>query len=195
MRNRRLDQLQATLDEVATIANRVEVALVVRDPGTARSIEAYEGLRKAVTSAMRERRQHLIQLVQISESLDRGATPESLRDLTNEWCSLAGLVRWDDTSQPDYFQVLEGEGSVLEPISPAWVDTSDPSAPVLIQPGTARRRAPEPVEDLSATTNSPDGNAHPGGLQAPPNEPAGSLGARGPEQPTATTAADTEDEA
>lgn len=132
------DAVRERLDSIYNLVQRIEAALVVRDPGTQRSVEAYEGLRKTVVGAMRARRQHLTQLVTVSEAIDRGATVETLKARLEEWCVQAGLRRWYEPEPAEFFDVIEGDGPFLEVLTGAWVDDSG-EVPVLIKAGTARR--------------------------------------------------------
>lgn len=132
-------EINERLDDMHDLLQRIEAALVVRDPGTARSVEAYEGLRKAVVGAMKERRQHLAQLISFSEAIERGASMETLAARVKEWCMEAGLRRWDKPEPIEFFQIIEGDGPRLEVITPAWVDDAGDGSVVLIKQGTARR--------------------------------------------------------
>lgn len=124
------------LNRIEALLTRVDAALVVRDPGTSRSVEAYEGLRKQVAVASRARRQHVAQLVEIADALDRGATAETIRDRVEEWMMQAGVERRCDPSVLEYFEVVEGNGDGIEVLTPAWVDTESGS---LVRAGRARR--------------------------------------------------------
>lgn len=121
------------------LVTRLDTAIVVRDPGGARSVDAYDGLRKQVASAMRERRAHLTQLAAFSDALERGASTDSLRLMVEEWALQAGLSRIAEPTHESFFEVVEGKGGDLEVTAPAWVDASDPDRPIVIKPGLARR--------------------------------------------------------
>lgn len=136
---RRLAAIEEDLASMAGMLQRIEAALVVRDPGTARSAEAFDGLRKTVQAAMRERRAHLAHLVQLSDSLERGATVETIGALATEWCQQAGVQRWGDATRAEYFEIVEGDGPTLEVIRDAWVETSESGEPILLKQGQARR--------------------------------------------------------
>lgn len=151
-------EINERLDDMHDLLQRIEAALVVRDPGTARSVEAYEGLRKAVVGAMKERRQHLAQLISFTEAIERGASMETLEARAEEWCMEAGLRRWDKPEPVEFFQVIEGDGPQLEVITPAWVDDAGDGSVVLIKRGTARRTSEPHSQSDSGGTSS--GNAH-----------------------------------
>lgn len=71
----RRDVVRDVRDEVSQIRldiARIEAALVVRDPGNTRSVEAYDGLRKQVAAASGDRRRLLVALTELSEAIRRG---------------------------------------------------------------------------------------------------------------------------
>lgn len=138
-------ELRETLDAIQTRLERIDVALIVRDPGSARSAEVFEGLRRSVVSAARSRRQHLSQLIKLTEVLEQGATPETLSALVDQWRMEVGLRRWDEPAPSEFFEVIEGEGRRLEVQQPAWVDTGAGDEVVLVKPGLARRIAAAPT--------------------------------------------------
>lgn len=140
--SKRLDRIEALQQRIYDLQDQmherlseINIALIVREPGTARAAEAYEGLRKSVATAARERRQHLAQLVEFVDAIDRGATMETLRQRCEQWCVEAGLERRSD-KVPEWFSVVEGEGPVLEVVEPAWIDATSGQ---LVKQGTARR--------------------------------------------------------
>jgi hypothetical protein len=130
---RHFDQSQ---DNLRRLVDRIEVSLLVRDPGTALSADAYDGLRKAVMTAARERTTHLVQLAELSDAIDRGATIETLKDRAAEWSAQAGLERISSSDNADLFEITGGEGPYLQVEQPAWVD---PVAGVLVKRGLASR--------------------------------------------------------
>lgn len=147
-----------SLDEIQRLLERLDAALIVRDPGTARSVEAFEGLRRTVSYAARARQQHVGQVVALCEALDNGASLETIADLAELWAMEAGLQRWSDPSVPDFFKVVEGGGDALASedvtlavIDPAWVDTAT-GEPVLVKPGTAKRVAGSEGQQLDRST-------------------------------------------
>jgi hypothetical protein len=142
--SKRLDRIEALQEQICALQEKmherirdIDVALIVREPGTARAAEAYEGLRRSVATAARERRQHLAQLAEMTDAIERGATVETLRQRCEQWCVEAGLERRSD-AVPEWYSVVEGEGPVLEVIVPAWVDSASGQ---LVKQGVARRVA------------------------------------------------------
>jgi hypothetical protein len=163
-RRQQLDAMQESL-------HKVEAALVVRDPGTARSVEAYDGLRKQVGAAMRHRRTHLVQLTSMAEALDRGADPDALRAMIDEWMRQAGLRRWERSSPLHFFEVLGGEATEYEVIEPAWVDDQG-DEPILVKAGLARAVPTVPPEALTEhIESSSESSDEPPSDEPPSDEP------------------------
>jgi hypothetical protein len=141
--NRRLERFEARQEAVLEQIGHITAALIVREPGTALSANAYDGLRKQVSIAARDRRQHLARLIELVEAIDNGATTETLRRKCEQWCQEVGLeaVTGLDRAEPDWFRIVEGDGPEVEVLTPAWADTE---VGHLVQRGTARRSWPEP---------------------------------------------------
>jgi hypothetical protein len=118
---------------------RIESALVVRDPGNARSAEAYEGLRRTVVAAGRDRRRHLAHLVAFAEAVDAGVAADDLRRMIEQWCTEEGLERSSDATQTQFFRVLDSGEGEIEVTTPAWVDTAVEGPPALVRQGQATR--------------------------------------------------------
>lgn len=168
---RRLERFEARQEATLDQIGHITAALIVREPGTALSANAYDGLRKQVSIAARDRRQHLARLVELSEAIDNGATTETLRRKCEQWCLEVGLEAVTDleSGQSDWFRIVEGDGPEIEVLTPAWADTE---VGHLVQRGTARRSwpaaPPEPVpaetgeteaETPEATTSEADATA------------------------------------
>lgn len=134
MRNRRL------LEELIRKMDRVEVALIVRDPGTSLSAEAYDGLRKQVAVAARERQAHLVQLAILDETLRSTDDLDAARSVLSELMQQAGLKTVEDASHPEMYQIVAGRGTSLEILSPAYVEEGTGR---LIRQGRARKVEPE----------------------------------------------------
>jgi hypothetical protein len=145
-RQSRLKKVEKQVAEMRNLLVRLDAAIVTRDPGNARSVDAYEGLRKQVASTARHRTQHVVQLAALADAIDRGATIETVKLRTEEWCDQAGLTRLEVAEPAEAFEVIEGEGPVLEVITPAWVDIEGQR---VVRPGTARR-VPLPPTDPAA---------------------------------------------
>lgn len=141
----RSDQNQTLILEMYALLNRIESALVVRDPGTKVSADAYDGLRKMLLQSSKNRRIHVSHLLSLSDSLNRDASMQLIKDRVGDFMAELGVSYWSDTSQAALFDVVEGEGSVLECIEPAVVEQLEDGRIVEVRRGTARLvKGPEP---------------------------------------------------
>jgi hypothetical protein len=114
----RLARIEQAIDGISRSMDKVEVATIVRDPSSALSAEAYDGLRKQVVAGANERLAHLVQIARFTEAARD--TP-ALASLVREWSDQAGLLRLDEFDER-YFDVLGGEGPVIRCLRPAYVD-------------------------------------------------------------------------
>jgi hypothetical protein len=122
LRNR-TDVIEQRLSEIERQLDKVYTALVIRDPGTRMSSEAYDGLRKQVIAASGDRMAHLSQLAELDVALARGASTEDLKALTNQWIQQAGIARIDDPTETACFEDTgnpSSEDRVV--VLPAYVD-------------------------------------------------------------------------
>jgi hypothetical protein len=130
-----LNDLQAQIDQLQLYIAEMHGSLVVRDPGSAMSANAYDGLRKAVMAGAKARTAHLAQLAHLAEAVDRGSDQETMRSLVEEWMLQAGVRQVVD-GPAEAYEVLEGSGEMLQVLSPAWVDEQTGR---IVKRGTARR--------------------------------------------------------
>ena len=154
----RHDQNQALIIEMLTLLNRIETALVVRDPGSKISADAYDGLRKMLLQSSKNRRIHVSHLLSLSDSLKREASIDQVRDRVNDFLLELGVSYWSDTSLTEVFDVVEGDGTSLECIEPAVVEKLEDGRIVEVRRGTARR-VPGPEADSAA---APEAEVTPG---------------------------------
>lgn len=116
----RFDALESRLD-------LIDRTLVVKDPGSVRSAEAFEGLRKSIIAAVQERNAHIADLAQLDAHITAGASRETIVLLVGDLLRRAGVERIDriDRTNAEHlqdFEVVEGSGARLEVIEPAYVD-------------------------------------------------------------------------
>lgn len=137
-------ELAAQLDEIHRLVDRIELATLVRDPGSTLSADAYDGLRKQVVAASGERLAHLNQLAQMHAALSSapGDGNADLLRVVEEWMGQSGVGVFTDTSQQDAFEILGGRGDRLEVITPAYIDNQTHR---LLKQGRARRVDVEPA--------------------------------------------------
>lgn len=142
---KRLARLETQQAEIGRQLDTIVTALIVSEPRTGAAAEAFDGLRRSITFAAQERRRQLSQLVVLADAIDRGATIETLRARCEQWCAEAGVQRHrDPAAQPDWFEVVEGDGSRVELVEPAWVDAANG---VLLRAGAVRRVPAEVSEE------------------------------------------------
>jgi hypothetical protein len=136
------------MDQMKDLLVGIDAALVVRDPGNARSVDAYDGLRKQVTLAAGDRRRLLVMLSELSESLRLEQSPQEIESKAEEWMLQSGLVRLMEADSEEAFEVVGTDTGTLTVISPAYVDAQ---SGFIIRRGIAERSplapAIEPASD------------------------------------------------
>lgn len=123
------------------LLERIDAGLITRDPGTARSAEAYDGLRKQLNQASKNRRIHVSHLLSLSDSIDRGAEYQLVKDRVADFLAELGVSHSSDLSRPDFFEIKGGSGDFLECLVPAIVETMDDGTVSLVRLGVAERTA------------------------------------------------------
>lgn len=146
------NEMSAKLDEIRSLTERIEAALVVRDPGSARSAEAFEGLRKQVAAASRSRRVHLSHLVTLATDIEKGANLETVSRRVDDLLRESGVDRTRDTSIAGAFE-FDGEGDDVVVQEHAWVDVLEDGSAIVLRQGRALRRptggsVTEPLVDM-----------------------------------------------
>lgn len=123
-RRRRSLRRADRLDQLQDLLLRIDAALVVRDPGNARSAEAYEGLRRQVVAAASDRRKHVVQLSELAGLLHRGTTVEAINSLTEEWLLQANILTITDPTDRAAFEFVGegGQGQLAVLVTPAFLD-------------------------------------------------------------------------
>jgi hypothetical protein len=121
------------------LLERIDAGLITRDPGNARSAEAYDGLRKQVNQASKNRRIHVSHLLSLSDSIERGAEYQLVKDRVGDFLAELGISHSSDLSRPDFFEVKGGSGDFLECLVPAIVETLDDGTVSLVRLGVAER--------------------------------------------------------
>jgi hypothetical protein len=130
-----LNDMQNQIDELRKQIAEIHGSLVVRDPGSTMSANAYDGLRKAVMAGAKARTAHLAQLAYLAEAVDRGSDQETMQSQVEEWLLQAGVRQVVD-GPAEFYEVLEGSGEMLQVLSPAWVDEQTGR---IVKQGKARR--------------------------------------------------------
>lgn len=141
------------LQEIRNLLSRLDAAVVVREPGSARSAEAFEGLRKQLNLAVKSHRSHVGHLVSLSDSLDRNADIELIRDRVNDFLQELGIKTIREFI-PQLFEVVEtvdGDEDGHEIIEPAIVEELEDRGLSPIRLGKVRvikGPIPEPIPDI-----------------------------------------------
>jgi len=123
MISKRSRQQEAVLDSMERQLDRIHTALLVRDPGTPLSVDAYEGLRKQVVASATARLQHVAQLAEIDVALRRGASPDDLRNLVDQWLRMSGVERVEDPTLRDVWEPQTASVVEVAVEIPAYVDS------------------------------------------------------------------------
>jgi hypothetical protein len=141
------------LERIETLLQRLDAAIVVRDPGNARAAEAFDGLRKLMIQSGTSRRAHVSHLLSLSDSIERNASMDLIRDRVGDFLVELGISRTSDVSQPDFFEIVEGEGEILECITPAVIERFEDGRTNLVRHGKAKR-VPATYPTVEATSGT-----------------------------------------
>lgn len=126
---------------IEELLSKLEVILLVRDPGATMAAEAFEGLRRQVAMAAQDRQTHLAHLSELDASIAKGADIDGLKKVLSGMMSRAGLDRVADedaigSGPAGLFAIEETAGPRVEVIAPAYVDRQTGA---IVRQGIARR--------------------------------------------------------
>lgn len=133
---------KAQIHQIRLLLERLDAAVVVRDPGNARSAEAFDGLRKSILVSSKNHRTHLAHLLSLSDSLERGGSIELIRERVNDFLFELGVKRVFEPLHLEMFEIIEvveGENDGFEVLEPAIVEQLENGEPSIIRLGKARR--------------------------------------------------------
>lgn len=172
-RRKDTERMLTAVTEMERQVDRVYTALVVRDPGTSVSAEAYEGLRKQVIVGATAKQAHVAQLAEFDVALRRGASTHDLQALVSQWLDQAGVTRIEDPAVRDAFDGSVASGAEAEVEIPGYFIASTGQ---LVRQGRLRERA-QPAseaeaEPATANAQAGDENAVHKESAAPSVEPA-----------------------
>lgn len=163
---------RALVEQTHQIVDRIQMALITRETNMA--IEAYDGLRKAVTGAQSQRHAHIADLARLHRAMLGGADTTSIRSHLDEMLDAVGVRPLADPALlPSnvpiefFFEVLGGDGDAWEVIAPAYADTNwavaargriraVPSKPAGQLPTDASRAEGEPTAAAVSATHPSD---------------------------------------
>lgn len=150
------------IQQIWGLLERIDAALITRDPGSARSAEAYDGLRKQVNQSSKNRRMHVAHLLSLSDSIERDAEYQLVKERVSDFLVELGISRTTDVRRSDFFEVKGGSGDYLKCTIPAVVETLDDGSISLVRLGEAERTnevtsgdpfvEPNDVEDVVVST-------------------------------------------
>lgn len=138
------------LDRIEVLLQRLDSAVVVRDPGSARAAEAFDGLRKSVIQASKSHRVHVAHLVALDESIRSGGTLDLVRLRVAEYLRELGVERLETPEVSEAFDIVGDSDGDLEVLEAAIIERFDDGRISVLKVGKARRVAPPspPPEDL-----------------------------------------------
>lgn len=149
--------IKSRLENIELLLHRIDTAIVIRDPGSSRSAEVFEGLRRQILQSSKNRRAHTAHLVSLAQSVRRGGSTELLSDRIDDFLKELGLEFTSDTSLSEAFEIEGGEGNRLECIEPAVIEILEDGQAVVISQGTARRiRDEEPTNSSLQSIRQPE---------------------------------------
>ena len=126
------------LREVVRLLERLDAAVVVRDPGTARSVEEFEGMRRLLMAVSKHQRSHVVDLISLSDVIETGGSMEVVRGRVNEYLSSLGVERSTDVSRREEFEFETAGSGRLECVRAAVVEVLADGRRVVHKRGSAK---------------------------------------------------------
>jgi hypothetical protein len=150
---------QEQLNRIENLLNRLDAAVVSRDPGNARSAEQFEGLRKQIGLAAKNHRVHVAHLLSLSDSIQRGATLELVKDRVNDFLNELGVRRLLEVNYEELFEiveVIESDVNGYEVLEPAVIEELEGGNINPLRLGKAKKFvAPQPVSTVEPLHEHP----------------------------------------
>ncbi len=155
-------------DAIDRHLDKLELYLEIRDPGTARSAESFDQLRKQIAAGAHTRQNHLADLARLDAVATTAADLSTMRTVIAELMEQGGLVRLDDPRHKGAFDVSGEPGDFIQVDVPAYFQVDVPAyfdaqTEQIVRRGSGSwvSAAPDSLESVSAsgaTTASPDVN-------------------------------------
>ncbi len=155
------------LHRIETLLNRLDAAVVTREPGNARSAEQFEGLRRQISLASKNHRAHVGHLLTLSDSIKRGGSLELISDRVSDFLSELGVTFIHEVTHEELFEIvetIESDTSSYEVLEPAVIEVLEEGHIQIYRKGKAKRLVgPEPsllpsddnaLEAVTETTTS-----------------------------------------
>ena len=134
---------------------------MVRDPGNARAAEAYDALRKQLNLTVKSHRAHVAHLLSLSDSLERNASIELIRDRVNDFLEELAIKNIASFS-PDFIEafetteVSEGDQDTYEVLEPATVEMLESGGFSVIRQGKVKKiNGPAISESVQVVVTDP----------------------------------------
>lgn len=127
------------LVEIQALLERIDAALIVRDPGTARSADAFDGLRKQINYAAKSRRTHVSHLLALDESIRSGGNMDLVAARLTEYLRELGVERLFDVARVEAFDIVGDPTGDVEVLEPAIVEKEENGRITVLRIGKARR--------------------------------------------------------
>lgn len=129
------------IDRIEFLLQRLDSAVVVRDPGSARAAEAFDGLRKSVIQASKSHRVHVAHLIALDESIRSGGTIDLVRFRVAEYLRELGIERLEKAEIPEAFDITGDKDGEIEVLEAAIVERADDGRISVLRVGKANRTA------------------------------------------------------
>lgn len=144
------------LDRMEVLLQRLDSAVVVRDPGSARAAEAFDGLRKSVIQASKSHRVHVAHLIALDESIRSGGTLDLVRLRVAEYLRELGIQRLETAEHLEAFDVVGDSDGDVEVLEAAIVEHVDDGRISVLKVGKAKRtaRPTPPTDEIQTSTSS-----------------------------------------
>lgn len=137
---RRFEHLDQRLD-------KLELYFTIRDPGTSKSAEAYEGLRKSLIAAYKGTQSHMAHLAQLHRAATTADSLDPVVAKLGEFMEQVGVVEISDPSQvgldprspsfTEFFDLTAAEGGHLVIDQSAYVSVQDGAVEKVVSRGVA----------------------------------------------------------
>lgn len=115
-------KLRDQLQEVIHRLEILETYLTVRDPGTAKSADAYDGLRKMLIQIHRGGQAQLGALTDLDRVLTISDDVDVARIKSAQALEQLGVHRVNSVEQPDLYEITNNDDGPLRVDTPAYVD-------------------------------------------------------------------------
>ena len=136
-------------DAIDRHLDKLELYLEIRDPGTARSAESFDQLRKQIAAGAWSRQTYLGDLARLDVVAATAADLSTMRTVIAELMQQGGLVRLDDPRHKGAFNVSGEPGDSIQVDVPAYRDAQTEQ---IVRRGSGRwvSAAPDSLESTPA---------------------------------------------